>query len=45
MIFAERVKSSLLSLILSMESGSLKKEVLNYFHFSAETPSASAFSQ
>jgi len=28
-----------------MESGSLKKEVLNYFHFSAETPSASAFSQ
>lgn len=78
MIFAERVKSSLLSLIkemastpwlfskkpdadfsrnrkldfastiqfiLSMESGSLKKELLDYFRFSAETPSASAFSQ
>ena len=78
MIFAEHVKSSLLSLIkemastpwlfskkpdadfsrsrkldfastiqfiLSMESGSLKKELLDYFRFSAETPSASAFSQ
>lgn len=78
MIFAERVKSSLLSLIkemastpwlfsknpnadfsrnrkldfastiqfiLSMESGSLKKELLDYFRFSAETPSTSAFSQ
>lgn len=78
MIFAERVKNNLLSLIqemaavpwlfsknpsadfsrsrkldfastiqfiLSMESGSLKKELLDYFQFSVDTPSASAFSQ
>lgn len=31
--------------ILSMESGSLKKELLDYFQFSVDTPSASAFSQ
>lgn len=78
MIFAEHVKTELLSLIkemasvpwlfakdsvinfsrkrkldfetvvkciLSMESGSLKKELLEYFDFDSETPSASAFNQ
>ncbi len=37
--------ASTIQLILSMESGSLKKELLDYFHFSVDTPSASAFSQ
>lgn len=32
-------------LILSMESASLKKELLDYFQFSVDTPSASAFNQ
>ena len=31
--------------LLSMESGSLKKELLEYFQFSVDTPSASAFCQ
>lgn len=31
--------------ILSMESGSLQKELLDFFDFNSETPSASAFSQ
>ena len=37
--------ASTIQLILSMESGSLKKELLDYFQFSVDTPSASAFSQ
>ena len=37
--------ASTLQLPLSMESGSLKKELLEYFQFSVDTPSASAFSQ
>lgn len=37
--------ASTIQLILSMESGSLKKELLDYFQFSSDTPSASAFSQ
>ena len=37
--------ASTIQLILSMESGSLKKELLDYFHFSVDTPSASAFCQ
>ena len=37
--------ASTVQFILSMESGSLKKELLDYFQFSTETPSASAFSQ
>lgn len=37
--------ASTIQLILSMESGSLKKELLDYFHFSVDTPSVSAFSQ
>lgn len=36
---------SVLRFILSMESGSMKKELLDYFKFSADTPSASAFIQ
>ena len=31
--------------LLSLESGSLKKELLEFFHFSMDTPSTSAFSQ
>lgn len=34
---------SVIQFILSMESGSMKKELLDYFKFSANTPSASAF--
>lgn len=37
--------ASTIQLILSMESGTLKKELLDYFQFSVDTPSASAFSQ
>lgn len=37
--------ASTIQLILSMESGSLNKELLDYFQFSVDTPSASAFSQ
>lgn len=37
--------ASTIQLILSMESGSLKKELLDYFQFSVNTPSASAFCQ
>lgn len=37
--------ASTIQFILSMESGSLKKELLDYFRFSTETPSVSAFSQ
>lgn len=37
--------ASTIQLILSMESGSLKKELLDYFQFSVDTPSASAFCQ
>lgn len=37
--------ASIIQLILSMESGSLKKELLDYFQFSVATPSASAFNQ
>lgn len=37
--------ASTIRFILSMESGSLKKELLEYFRFSADTPSASALSQ
>ena len=37
--------TSTVQIILSSESGSLKKELLEYFHFSVDTPSASAFSQ
>lgn len=37
--------SSTIQLILSMESSSIKKELLDYFKFSPDTPSASAFSQ
>ena len=36
---------STIQFILSMESGSLKKELLDYFQFSIDTPSASAFCQ
>ena len=35
--------ASTIQFILSMESGCLKKELLDYFRFSTETPSASAF--
>lgn len=37
--------ASTIQFILSMESSSLKKELLDYFQFSVNTPSASAFSQ
>ncbi len=37
--------TSTIQFILSMESGSLKKELLDYFQFSVDTPSTSAFSQ
>ena len=37
--------ASIIKFILSMESGSIKKELLEYFHFSTDTPSASAFCQ
>ena len=37
--------ASTIQFILSMESGSLKKELLDYFQFSVDTPSTSAFSQ
>lgn len=37
--------ASTIQFILSMESGSLKKELLDYFQFSVDTPSVSAFSQ
>ena len=37
--------ASTIKFILSMESGSIKKELLEYFHFSTDTPSASAFCQ
>lgn len=37
--------ASTIQVLLSMESGSLQKELLDYFQFSADTPSASAFSQ
>lgn len=37
--------ASTIQFLLSMESGSLKKELLDYFQFSVDTPSASAFSQ
>lgn len=36
---------NLIRFILSMESGSIKKELLGYFNFSSDTPSASAFNQ
>lgn len=36
---------AVIQFILSMESGSMKKELLDYFKFSADTPSASAFVQ
>lgn len=36
---------STIQFILSMEGGSLKKELLDYFQFSIDTPSASAFCQ
>lgn len=35
----------LIHFILSMESGSIQKELLNFFSFSSDTPSASAFNQ
>lgn len=31
--------------LLSMESASLRKELLEYFHFSADSPTVSAFSR
>ena len=37
--------ASTIQFLLSLESGSLKKELLEYFQFSVDTPSASAFSQ
>jgi len=37
--------ASTVQLILSAESGSLQKELLDYFQFSTDTPSASAFCQ
>lgn len=37
--------ASTVRLLLSMESGSLQKELLEHFQFSVDTPSASAFSQ
>ncbi len=37
--------ASTLQFLLSMEGGSLKKELLDYFKFAVDTPSASAFSQ
>lgn len=37
--------ASTIRFVLSMERGSLKKELLDYFHFSVDTPSASAFNQ
>ena len=36
---------STIQFLLSMESGSLKKELLDYFQFSVDTPSAPAFCQ
>ena len=36
---------STIQFLLSMESGSLKKELLDYFQFSVDTPSASALCQ
>lgn len=37
--------ASTIQLILSMESTSIKKELLNFFKFSSDTPTASAFAQ
>ena len=37
--------ASTVQFVLSMESSSIKKELLDYFKFSPDTPSASAFSQ
>ncbi len=37
--------ASTIQFLLSMESSSIKKELLDYFKFSPDTPSASAFSQ
>lgn len=37
--------ASTIRVLLFMESGSLQKELLDHFEFSADTPSASAFSQ
>ena len=37
--------ASTIRFLLSMESGSLQKELLEHFQFSVDTPSASAFSQ
>lgn len=37
--------AAIIQFILSMESGSLKKELLDYFQFSVDTPSVSAFIQ
>ena len=37
--------ASTIQLILSMESGSIKKELLDFFKFSSDTPTASAFAQ
>lgn len=37
--------ASTIQLILSMESASIKKELLNFFKFSSDTPTASAFAQ
>ena len=37
--------ASTIRFLLSMESGSLQKELLDHFLFSVDTPSASAFSQ
>lgn len=37
--------ASTIELILSMESSSIKKELLDYFKYSSDTPTSSAFSQ
>ena len=37
--------ASTIQFILSMENGGLKNELLDYFRFSVDTPSASAFNQ
>ena len=37
--------ASTIALVLSMESSSVKKELLDYFGYSPDTPTASAFSQ
>lgn len=37
--------ASTIQLILSMESASIKKELLDFFKFSSDTPTASAFAQ